>query len=279
MLRIGNQTNSYLNRENGKIDYAALSRHGFTHADYQSLAVTDGALYQMSESDMIAALHTEKALAASNGIAFSQVHAPWPVVDRTEEERAQTLAFMKRAVVGTNALGSPYLVVHPVMPFGWDPEPDSALAYQINADYFAALCDFALDYDVGICIENMPTLRHTIARIPSLVRFVNELNRKNFHICLDTGHCHYTGDNCGDAVRACGSLLKTLHVHDNTTHFDDHLMPFFGTINWKNFKAALRDIGFDGVLSIEANVPYLPADLREQAFLLLAQTTRSLADI
>lgn len=279
MLRIGNQTNSYLDASGGKIDYAALSRHGFDCADYQGLTLTDSPLYRMSEEDMVAALHAEKALAASNGIVFSQVHAPWPVVDRTEEERAQTLAFMKRAVIGTKALGSPYLVVHPVMPFGWDPEPDSALAYTINAEYFATLCDFALDHDVGICIENMPTLLHTIARVPSLVDFVQKLDRKNFFICIDTGHCHYTGDDCGEAIRACGKLLKVLHVHDNTTHYDDHLMPYFGTINWNHFKSALRDIRFDGVLSIEANVPHLPEPLREEAFLLLAKTARQLAEL
>ena len=98
-------------------------------------------------------------------------------------------------------------------------------------------------------------------------------------MCIDTGHCSCIGDDCGEMIRVCGKHLAALHVHDNKGRYDDHLMPYFGVLNWKSFKSALADIGFTGVLSIEADVPPLPEPLREKAFTLLAETAKSLADL
>lgn len=186
---------------------------------------------------------------------------------------------MKKAVIGTKALGSRLFVVHPVMPYGWDPEPDAEFAHRINVEYFSELCDFAAKYDVLVCIENMPTARHRLARVPALCELIDELARPNFFMCIDTGHCSCIGDDCGEMIRVCGKHLAALHVHDNKGRYDDHLMPYFGVLNWKSFKSALADIGFTGVLSIEADVPPLPEPLREKAFALLAETAKSLADL
>ena len=279
MLLTGTRTSLYTNRETGVVDYEKMHREGYSACDFSKLTDTKGVLYTLTEAEFISRLEKEKEAAKESGIIVSQVHAPWPVENKTEEQRRETMRFMKRAVIGTKALGSRNLVVHPVMPYGWDPEPEPSFAHEVNAAYFAELCDYAAPYDVDICIENMPTTRHHLARVPALCDFIGELARKNFFMCIDTGHCSCIGDDCGDMIRICGPRLKALHVHDNKGRYDDHLMPYFGVINWKNFKKALADIGFTGVLSLEADVPFLPEPLREKAFALASETARFLADI
>ena len=43
-----------------------------------------------------------------------------------------------------------------------------------------------------------------------------------------------------------------MHVHDNLGKNDDHMVPFSGVIDWKDYRKALDEIGFDGVFSLEA---------------------------
>jgi sugar phosphate isomerase/epimerase len=42
-----------------------------------------------------------------------------------------------------------------------------------------------------------------------------------------------------------------LHVHDNDTHSDLHLVPGTGSINWQSVFSTLRDGGFDGAVNVE----------------------------
>jgi sugar phosphate isomerase/epimerase len=42
-----------------------------------------------------------------------------------------------------------------------------------------------------------------------------------------------------------------LHVHDNDTHSDLHLVPGTGSINWQSVFSTLCDGGFDGAVNVE----------------------------
>ena len=48
-----------------------------------------------------------------------------------------------------------------------------------------------------------------------------------------------------------GDDLKVLHVHDNDQSSDQHLPVFYGDTDWRDFRRALEEIGFDGVFSLE----------------------------
>ncbi|MBP5767054.1 MAG: sugar phosphate isomerase/epimerase, partial [Clostridia bacterium] len=101
----------------------------------------------------------------------------------------------------------------------------------------------------------------------------------NFKVCLDTGHCAVCGVKAGDAVRETGKeYLAVLHVHDNNGRGDFHWLPYFGVIDWRDFTAALKEIGYDGSLSLETNVPGgVPEAAREPMELALAKMAAVLA--
>ncbi len=243
-----------LRLENGETDYAAMKRYGYSYVDFQDFLITENDYYKMGESEFENAVKAEKEKMDSAGIGVYQAHAPWPTDDTTKESRLKKLEYMKRAIKGTSLLGGKYLVVHPVMPFGWDGEDDPKLAYSLSKELFNFLCDYAKPYGVSICIENMPMKNHNLSRIPKIIEFVDDLNRDNLFICLDTGHCNVFSDSCGEMVRLCGKRLKVLHVHDNFADRDYHYMPFHGTIDWEDFKKALKEINFEGVLSLETEI-------------------------
>ena len=271
--------NSAYEAESGCVDYKKMKEHGFDCADYQGLMNLKMPIYTVAD-DAYERMLTEERKAANNaGITFSQVHAAWPVRDRTPEETEQNLAYMKKAVRGTNFLGSEYLVVHPVMPYGFEKEDNVDEVMQINARFFGALCDYALDYDVKICMENMPFPNLALSHIPNICRFIQDLGRKNLFVCLDTGHVNCCNEDCGEMIRLCGDLLKVLHIHDNNRKNDLHLYPYYGTIDWEGFRQALVDIRYDGCLSLETYAPLkLKGKVREDAQTLLVEIVRALQE-
>ena len=54
-------------------------------------------------------------------------------------------------------------------------------------------------------------------------------------------------------IRALGNRLKALHVHDNDRIHDSHELPFTMQIDFDGMVEALRDIGYDGYMTLEAD--------------------------
>ena len=189
---------------------------------------------------------------------------------------------MKKSIRGAAILGSPYWVIHPIMPFGVLDlgTENEALTWQLNLEFMGELLKTAKECGVTICLENMPFLKFSISTPEAIKRFVEEMDDESFQICLDTGHVAVFPDiSLPDSIRSLGSYIKVLHVHDNDGEYDRHFMPYFGKIDWQAFKAALRDISFEGVLSLEAGPPKnLPADLYDEGLRFLSQIAAALAE-
>ncbi len=278
-MKIGVEACHYYFEGTKTVDTKWLKRHGYDCIDYGRLCDTKDELYSMPEDEFIAFLKAEGEEMRKGGIEAWQVHGPWPTDDKTPESRAEKWEFCKKAVKGTAALGSKYLVMHPVMPFGWRGEQDHDAAEAMNEEFFKELCEYAAPYGVTICLENMPFTAQRISRIEKIAEFVKRLDIPNLGICLDTGHANVFKDNLGDAVRVCGGYLKVLHVHDNDTRCDAHTMPYDGKCDWESFKTALKEINFDGVLSLECHInKTYPPELDEYMRVGIAKIAAYLAD-
>lgn len=277
-MKIGIKNNLYFFQGTMKTDYNSMKKHGYDCGDYQNLAYPDSDFYTISEADAKKRIIEEKKQADSVGITYSQVHCVCPYFSQTAEQRRLTLEQSKRAAWATSLLGAKYLVVHPLIPFGKENE-DAILAEQINETFFRELCSYAEKFGVVICAENLPWTKLKLSPIENLLDFVNRLDISNLKLCLDTGHANVFGTDCGDMIRLCKDKIKTLHVHDNWGDRDNHLMPYFGTINWDSFKSALKETGFDGCISTEADIGRsLPESEMEYMKIALANITKTLAE-
>ncbi len=234
--------------------YVEMAADGYGYCDL-SLCDTETAFYDGEIG--FEQIRSEKALAAASGISFYQVHGPWvyPPRDDTPENREERLEKMAFCLELAKELGAPYMVVHPIMPFGALEDPDPALFYQMNLEFFRRLISAAEKTGVTICIENMPMTGLAISPPSETLRLVKDLNHPLVKMCLDTGHSMVKKMQPGDAMRLCADEIRTLHVHDNCSRRDEHLFPFQGQVDWADFMAAIKETGFDGVLSIESKVP------------------------
>ena len=168
------------------------------------------------------------------------------------------------------------------MPFGTGDKgtENAPITHQINLGFFRELVKVAKKYGVIICLENMPMLNFSISTPEEILSIVEEINDDNLQICLDTGHVNVFKDlNIYEEVLRVGKRLRVLHVHDNTVSRDIHLLPYFGTVDWKNFAKGLKEINYNGSFSIETTPPpSLPNELFEYASKLLVKIIHDITD-
>ncbi len=233
-----------------------MKAHGLDSVDYADLYNTESVLFKLGEEEFKKMLTYERGVLESGGITVHQIHGPWryPPRDGSVEERGKMLEAMKKGVRAASYLGAPYMVVHPLMPYGEEGLEHREEIFNINAEHFAALSEYSKDFPVTVCIENMPYPRFPISTVKQVLELVKHIQKSNVKVCLDTGHANVLGTAPGDAVRLLGSYLATLHVHDNNGKSDEHLHVGEGTIDWSDFSTALHEIGFCGVVSAEPNM-------------------------
>lgn len=242
----------------GKEAFAKIKSAGFSAVDY-NISNTGTELYSLNETDFAATIQAVKRAAEDAGVIISQVHGPWrwPPQDATLEQRQERLEKMKKSILATRMLGCKYWVVHPLMPYGTaDLETDNAQeTWDMNLAFMQELLPFAKEQDVVICLENMPMLKFSMATPQKVFEFVKAMNDEHFRICLDTGHTAIFPDlSPAEAVRELGDTIKVLHIHDNMGNKDAHMRPTEGIVDWDDFGMALKEIGFNGVFSLETKL-------------------------
>jgi len=250
----------------GDEKYKKIKEHGFDCVDF-NIMNTETELYVSGEERFKEILLCEKKLAEDAGIKIHQVHGPWRIPkDSTEADREERMEKMQKSIRAASILGAKYWVIHPLMPCGVDDLVTgfAGSTWEINLTFMRKLLETAKEYGITICLENMPMNNFSISTPEKILEFVQEINDKHFKICLDTGHlARFKVRKTGDAIRLLGDNIKVLHTHDNMGDSDTHQFPYTGIIDWKDFGKALKDINFDGVLSMETAPK---ADLSDDEF-------------
>ena len=181
--------------------------------------------------------------AASLGVCFTHSHGSF--------DANETGDIIVRNLRCAQILGIRYMVVHPV--FQTDDKqiihnPDEFLA--INRQHYMRLAAEAAKYNVTSLSENLLWG----ASIPPIYQseLVAQVNAPNFGWCLDTGHLNRCGLTA-DALTELSHPPLSLHVQDNCGKHDEHLLPGDGTIDWKAYLDALRNLGYSGEFVLEAH--------------------------
>lgn len=84
------------------------------------------------------------------------------------------------------------------------------------------------------------------------MEIVKDIDSKNLGITFDIGHANTAG-NPAEFVENYKILNWIIHVHahDNNGYDDEHLKIGEGNINFIEVLEKLKEIGYDGVISIE----------------------------
>ncbi len=183
-----------------------------------------------------------------NGIFCNQSHAPFPLVMPSIDK------YLKRSIECTSEAGGKICVIHPY----------NYYTAEENAEIYFPLLEFAKDYGVKIATENMwgnwneeenHATRAACSDEKDFLAHLDAVNDDDFIACLDIGHAEMMGLNTSavSMIKALGSKLQSLHIHDNDLRYDLHDIPFSGSIDFEAVAKALKEIGYMGEFTLEAS--------------------------
>lgn len=188
-----------------------------------------------------------RQIGEDNGIHCNQAHAPFP------NTHPGVRAYMQRAIECMAEAGGQILIIHP---------NNDATATQ-NGEFYQELLPFAKAHGVKIAAENMwnwdTVAKHATPAAcsdpASFLAHLQAVNDPDLVACLDIGHAEMQdlGTSAVEMIHALGSHLQALHLHDNDRKNDSHMIPFAGKIDFAGVVQALKEIGYRGYLTLEAD--------------------------
>lgn len=194
------------------------------------------------------------------GLQPVSIHAPFggslDLADPNPHHRHAAIGAILTAATALRRIGGRHVVVHPS-----DLERNSHVASARLADAARSL---------NVLAENLAGMSMTLlveSPLPHLVgghpdEFAWLLGRldASVKVCLDTGHTAL-GRGWHRFVEVSAGRLAHVHAHDNHGHWDDHLPPGDGSIDWSEIARTLDAASFEGWIMLE--LARAPGDLGE----------------
>jgi len=126
--------------------------------------------------------------------------------------------------------------------------------WQRSVDHLRRAAEYAAGAGVVLAEEvvNRFELYH-LNTLDQAISCIDAVNHPNCRIHLDTFHAHIEEKDPAEAIRRAGARIAHVHISEN-----DRGVPGTGSVQWNATFAALRDIGYDGWLTVEAFGNFLP---------------------
>ena len=207
-----------------------------------------------------------RALADSLGMKFVQAHSQGGNPLSKDEAHVD---FLMRATLRSievcEVLGIPCTVSHA----GVDKNLTKDEWFSANKAFYEKLFPMAEKCGVRVLCENSTAKNmggaygkggaYYINTGKDMKEFIDFVDHPLFGGCWDTGHANCEGAQY-DEILALGEGLAAIHYNDNRGGGDEHLVPFFGTMNHDEVISALIDVGFSGTFTLECMSSLRPYD-------------------
>jgi sugar phosphate isomerase/epimerase len=205
-------------------------------------------------------VHEVKRTLITLQMQVSSLHAPFSHFDiqmPLAERNRYWLEQMKKTIEYAQVLGSSIVVAHPV----YTARRLSPLA-QADQQVEVVECTEAMWKDllaflsgkgIRLALENMHGKSAPHFSHPAELReLIQRLGDEHLGICFDPGHALGSNIPIGEALKAGGSAIITLHINDNLRGtMDLHMVPGRGMICWSEFFGGLDALGYRGVFLCE----------------------------
>lgn len=118
------------------------------------------------------------------------------------------------------------------------PEPNS-----LGLSRIKEITEYAKELNVKVAFENTRLTSH-------LDYVMKNIDSDNVGMCFDTGHFHaFSNDELNFELYK--NKIFAVHLHDNDSSSDQHLLPFDGTIDWKRIMEILNKCNYNGPITLE----------------------------
>ena len=193
------------------------------------------------------------------GGTFVQAHSPSGNPLSTDKSSVDDLVNATiRAIDVCGTLGIPNIVVHAGMRGGISKEE----SFEKNKEFFEKLFPAMERNNVNVLCENSTAKNMGSVYFTNtgadMKEFVEYVNHPLFHACWDTGHGNCEGSQYKE-ITDLGKELYALHINDNSGRGDEHVLPYFGTMNLDEIMTSLIDIQYNGYFTFESCSSLRPA--------------------
>lgn len=184
------------------------------------------------------------------GMKFIQAHSPGGNPLKCDKQD-EVVELTNRSIEICEILGIPQTVVHA----GWKKEIGKEEFFEENLNFYKRLFPMMEKTNVNVLIENTSSSNlgdyYYFYTGEQMVDFLKYANHPLLHAVWDTGHANTEGTQYEHLV-ALGKELYGLHVHDNSGRGDEHIFPYFGTLNMDDVMHGLIDAKYQGYFTFEA---------------------------
>ena len=206
------------------------------------------------------------------GVALSQfVSTPHDLSSGDAGKRKAAVEHWRRVVDVGAELGAPIINMVSSHPFGvkdgievprittkplvqqYGYRPPQGLDWEQNwKDYVAGLKQCAkLCEKAGVMMSVEPHPGRYLGNHDGALRLMDHVNSKAMCINFDPSHTYPCGDLPNLSVYRLGKRIGHIHVSDNDAVTNVHWRPGMGKIDWEGMFIALKETGYDGVVSVE----------------------------
>lgn len=193
------------------------------HFDYRNAGVVREIGEWIEENDML--VHAMHAPTSREFVAGRESGAPISLSETERLRRLDAVDEVKRTLDVAETIPFQFLVQH----LGASREAHDPRRLDAAFSSLEHLVVFAKQRGVTIALENTPG---GLASPANLRHFIADTHLTDLRLCFDAGHAHME-EGIELSFETMRDLVVTAHLHDNHGEKDEHLLPFDGTINWK----------------------------------------------
>ncbi len=186
-------------------------------------------------------------------------HTPYSLnlADFLPEIRIAAVRYVERLLQVASDLGAEWITVHPGYGVGIPTlEWVRSKAMDGLKRSLDRLIPIAERLKVPLAVENLTPVSSESEIVflldspEELERLLCEYSSLALKVCIDVGHAEVS-----EGFHSFWSVAKehciALHMHDNDSQMDLHLVPGNGSINWREILSTLRKSNFQGAVNVE----------------------------
>ena len=161
--------------------------------------------------------------------------------------RSVRLDHTKRALTLAKVLGAKCITTEPGGPLEGRPWGD---CLKLFVEMLKPVVEHAEKEQVLLLVEPEPDL--LIETADQYLEFAAKLSSPYLGLNFDIGHSYCVKDDPAETVRRLGPLIRHVHLEDIApTRVHHHLIPGEGAIDFGATLKALKEVGYDGWVTIE----------------------------
>ena len=202
--------------------------------------------YTSRDLKRIAALVRDSGLKVPAITSFNGT-AQWHFTHPNPKVRLATVRHVKECVDLAGEFDSPLVEIVTGTPMIEGVDQKDAWAW-LRQD-LGECADYAKSSGKAIGLEPEPG--NVISTTDLAAQMIREVKSPGLKFLIDVGHLNVVKENIPESIRKTKGKLAHIHVHDNDSTKDQHLIPGEGNIDFKAIFAVLKEIGYNGYISAE----------------------------